>query len=140
VFQNVETDAAVLLRLVEFLARQLAKAGVDVRLGRAVSVDLVQELRPEVIVLATGASYRRPLGRVIPRLLDSRWARARALKRLLTTPAVTRVFYSALRKPNAGLERRLRALGLEVYRVGDCQSPGKTPAAMLGAARLAYRL
>jgi NADPH-dependent 2,4-dienoyl-CoA reductase/sulfur reductase-like enzyme len=140
VFQNVETDAAVLLRLVEFLARQLAKAGVDVRLGRAVTADLVQELRPEVIVLATGASYRRPLDWIIRRLLGSRWARARALKSLLTTPAVKRLFYSSLRKPNVGLDRRLRALGLEVHRVGDCQRPGKTPQAMLEATRLAYRL
>lgn len=140
VFQNVATDAPVLLRLVEFLARQLAKAGVDVRLGRVVTAEFVKDLRPEVVVLATGASYRGPLGPVIRRLLDSRWARARALKRLLTAPAVKRLFSSALRTPNAGLERRLRGLGLEVHRVGDCERPGKTPEAMLGAARLAYRL
>jgi len=140
VFQNVETDAAVLLRLVAFLTRQLAKAGVDVRLGRAATAELVQELRPEVIVLATGASYRGPLDPIIRHLLGSRWARARALKSLLTTPAVKRLFYSALRKPNVGLERPLRARGLEVHRIGDCQKPGKTPEAMLEATRLAYRL
>jgi len=33
VFQNVETDAAVLLKVVAFLGRQLAKVGVDVRLA-----------------------------------------------------------------------------------------------------------
>jgi len=140
VFQNVETDAPVLLKLVDFLVRQLAKAGVDVRLARAVTGELVRELRPDVVVLATGASYRRPLGWVIPRLLDSRWARARAVKTVLTKRAVKRVFYSVLRTPNVGLERRLRALGLEVYRIGDCHRPGKTPEAMLEAARLAYRL
>jgi 2,4-dienoyl-CoA reductase-like NADH-dependent reductase (Old Yellow Enzyme family) len=140
VFQNVETDAPVLLRLVEYLARQLAKAGVDVRLGRIVTAEFVKDLRPEVVVLAAGASYRRPLGPVIRRLLDSRWVRARALKRLLAAPAVKRLFSSALRTPNAGLERRLHGLGLEVHRVGDCERPGKTPEAMLGAARLAYRL
>jgi hypothetical protein len=89
-------------------------------------------------VLATGASYRRPLGRVIPRLLDSRWARA--LGTLLKQPAVKRLFYSGLRRPNVGLERRFRALGLEVHRIGDCHRPGRTPEAMLEAARLAYRL
>jgi hypothetical protein len=140
VFQNVETEASVLLKIVDFLARQVSKAGVDVRLARTMTVELVRELRPEVVVLATGASYRRPLGWIIPRLLGSRWARARALKTVLTKRAVKRVFYTALRKPNVGLERRMRALGLEVYRIGDCHRPGKTPEAMLEAARLAYRL
>lgn len=111
----------------------------------------MQELRPEgwgahppeVVVLATGASYRWPLGPIVRRLLDSRWARwarSRALKRLLTIPAIKRLFYSALRTPNVGLDRRLRALGLEVHCVGDCRTPGKTPEAMLDATRLAYRL
>ena len=140
IFQHVETDPAVLLRIVTFLGRQLAKAGVDVQLGRTVTAALVQELRPDVVVLATGASYRGPLGPVVRGVLASRWARARALKRLLTTPRVKRLFYSTLRTPNAGLERRLRALGFEVHRVGDCHTPGKTPEAMLEAARLAYRL
>jgi 2,4-dienoyl-CoA reductase-like NADH-dependent reductase (Old Yellow Enzyme family) len=140
VFQNVETDAAVLLKFVAFLAGNLGKAGVDVRLARTVSEELVRELQPEVIVLATGASYRGALEVVIRALLASRWGRGRALKRLLTIPVVKRLFYSALRTPNAGLERRLRALGLEVHRVGDCHTPGKTPAAMLEATRLAYRL
>ena len=140
VFQNVETEAPVLLKLVEFLARQLSKAGVDVRLARRVTAELVQELRPEVVVLATGASYRRPLGWIIPRLLDARWARTRMLKTLLTKRAAKRLFYSWLRRPNVGLERRLRALGLEVHRIGDCHWPGRTPEAMLEAARLAYRL
>ncbi len=140
VFQNVETEAATLLKLVQFLARQLGKAGVDVRLGRAATVELVQELRPEVVVLATGASYRRPLGWVIPRLLDSRWARARALKTLLTKRVIKQLLHERLRTPNVGLERRLRALGLDVYRIGDCHRPGTTPKAMRDAATLAYRL
>lgn len=140
IFQNVETDAPVLLRLVDYLARQLEKAGVDVRLGRAVTTDLVRELRPDIVVLATGASYRRPLGWIFPRLLNSRWAKAGAFKAILTKRSVKRLFYSRLRRPNAGLEQRLRGLGLEVYRIGDCHRPGRTPEAMLEAARLAYRL
>jgi hypothetical protein len=62
------------------------------------------------------------------------------LKTLLTKRSVKRLFYGPLRKPNAGLARRFRSPGTEVYRVGDCQRPGKTPEAMLEAARLAYRL
>ena len=140
VFQSVETDAPVLLRLVEFLARQIAMAGVDVQLARTVTVELVRELRPDVVVLATGASYRRPLGWIIPRLLSSRWARSRALRTLSTKRAFKKLLESGLRKPNVGLERSLRALGLEVHRIGDCHRPGRTPAAMLDAATLGHRL
>ena len=140
VFQNVETDPAVLLRLVAFQARQLAAAAVEVRLGQAVTTDLVDELRAEVVVLATGASYRGGLGLVIRRLLGSRWGRARAVERLLGHPAVKRLFYTRLRRPNAALEQPLRARGVDVHRIGDCQRPGKTPEAMLDATRLAYRL
>jgi hypothetical protein len=140
VFQNVETEPAALLKLVEFLSWRLSRAGVDVRLGQDATTGLVRQFQPDAVVLATGASYRRPLGHVIPRLLDSRWARGRALKTLLKRPVVKRLFYSALRTPNAGLERRLPTLGLEVHRIGDCHRPGRTPEAMLEAARLASRL
>jgi 2,4-dienoyl-CoA reductase-like NADH-dependent reductase (Old Yellow Enzyme family) len=141
VFQNVETDAPVLLRIVDFLARQLAAAGVEVRLGQEATAALVKEWRPDVVVLAAGASYRGPLGPVVRRLLGSRWGRARVLARLLAMPAAKRLgSSSALRKPNAGLWRRLQALGVEVHRIGDCHTPGRTPDAMLDAARLAYRL
>ncbi|HSF04549.1 MAG TPA: FAD-dependent oxidoreductase [Methylomirabilota bacterium] len=140
VFQNVETDAEVLLKLIEFLARQLGKAGVDVRLAQAATAALVRELRPEVVVLATGASYRWPLGRVIPRLLDSRWGRAHTLATLLKRPAVKRLLHEALRTPNVELEPHFGALGLEVHHIGDCHRPGRTPEAILEAARLAYSL
>lgn len=138
--EDLKVGRLVLLKLVAFLARRLAKAGVDVRLGRVATAGLVQELEPDAIVLATGASYRRPLGRVIPLLLASRWAQSRALKSLLKKPGVKRLFSSGLRRPNVGLERRLRASGFEVHRIGDCHRPGRTPEAMLEAARLAYRL
>jgi len=108
VFQNVETDPAVLLRLVTFLARQLGKVGVDVQLARTVTPALVRQLRPDVIVLATGAAYRPPLGPLVRGLLRSRWRHGRTLKWLLTRRTVKSWFYSTLRKPNARLERRLR--------------------------------
>ena len=140
IFQNVETDASVLLRFVEFLGRQLGTVGVAVKLGQAVTPRLVNELKPEVVVLATGASYRVPFRWLIPRLLDSRWARAGSLKALLGRTVVKRLVYSVLRTPNSRLERHIRELGVEVHRIGDCHRPGKTPEAMVEALTLAYRL
>jgi 2,4-dienoyl-CoA reductase-like NADH-dependent reductase (Old Yellow Enzyme family) len=139
-FQNVETSAEVLLGLVNFLARQLVKAGVEVKVGQVVTRALLEQWKPEVVVLATGASYRVPFRWVIPRLLNSRWAHARVLKELLKKAAIKRLFYYAIRKPNNRLARRLRVSRIDVWFIGDCQRLGKTPEALASAAELAHRL
>lgn len=43
-------------QLVKYLARQLEKAGVKVELGRAVTPELVEEMKPDVVIVATGAA------------------------------------------------------------------------------------
>ena len=139
-FQNVETSAPVVLQLVEFLARQLVPAGVDVRLGATVTPALVAELKPETVVLATGARYRIPLRWALPPLLGSRWGRSRAVKALLKTRWVRRLLSSAMRKRAGGLDRRLRRSGVPVERIGDCHEPRTTVEAMRDAAQLADRL
>jgi 2,4-dienoyl-CoA reductase-like NADH-dependent reductase (Old Yellow Enzyme family) len=139
-FQNVETRAPVVLMFVEFLERQLARVGVQVRLGQAVSADLVQAWKPDVVVLATGASYRAPFGWLVPRLLASRWARSPAFLALLRRPAIKRLLFHGIRKPNDGLARLLAGVAADVRRIGDCERLGTTPEAMLAAAEIAYRL
>lgn len=139
-FQNAETNPAVLLGFVEFLARGVARAGVEVRLGQAVTPEVVRALRPDVVVLATGASYRAPFRWFIPRLLDSGWARAWVVKALLRKVAIERLVDDAIRKPNDRLARRLHGSGVDVRRIGDCDRPRRTPEAMAAAAELAYRL
>ena len=138
-FQNVETNPPVVLRFVEFLARQLERAGVDVRLGETVTGGLIDALNPETVVLATGASYRVPLRWVLPPLLESRWGRSRAVKALLETPWVRRLLFSVMRKRNDRLDRHLRRSGVRVQRIGDCNRPRKTVEAMRDAAELADR-
>lgn len=139
-FQAVETNPTVLARFVDFLARELPRAGVAVRLGRTVSRRLVAELRPEVVVLATGAVYRWPFSWLVPRLLDAPVLTSGLLKKLLARELVKRLVYSALRRPADALERPLRRAGVEVYRVGDARRPGRTPEAMVDAAKLGHQL
>ncbi|GIX47517.1 MAG: hypothetical protein KatS3mg131_1728 [Candidatus Tectimicrobiota bacterium] len=138
-FQNVETRAEVLLRFVAFLARQLERAGVEVHLGQRVTPPQVARLQPEVVVLATGATYRLPF-LWLPWLLSCGWGRGRRWQRLLRQPWVKRLLFEVVRKPVAHLARPLRAAGLEVVCIGDCLRPGKTPEAMAAAAALADRL
>ncbi len=139
-FQNVETSAPVVLKFVEFLARQLGGAGVEVRMAETITPRLVEALKPETVVLAAGASYRLPFRWVLPPLLRSRWGRSGAVKALLGKPWGRRLLYSVLRKPNDGLERRIRRAGVPVERIGDCNEPRKTIDAMRDAADLADRL
>jgi 2-enoate reductase len=42
-------------QLVQYFSTQLPKVGVDVRLGHEATPDLVQRMRPDVVIVATGA-------------------------------------------------------------------------------------
>lgn len=48
------------LRLLEWLTRQMEELGVDVRLNTPASVEAVEALRPDALIVATGASRERP--------------------------------------------------------------------------------
>jgi NADPH-dependent 2,4-dienoyl-CoA reductase/sulfur reductase-like enzyme len=47
-------------QIIKYLSRQVQKAGVKVELGTEVTPELVAELKPDVVVIATGASPLRP--------------------------------------------------------------------------------
>ncbi|MBM3132914.1 MAG: FAD-binding protein, partial [Chloroflexi bacterium] len=46
--------------LIDYLAGQIRKQGVDIRLGREVTPALVAELKPDVVIVAVGADYPEP--------------------------------------------------------------------------------
>jgi hypothetical protein len=149
----VDNDGAVLLRFAAYLEGQLARLGVDVRRNLTATAALVRDLAPEAVVLATGASYRRPLGWLVPRVVEStgapRWPPQPTNARNPWRSSIPRYFDgllerlvsgSALRRPNAALARELAAAGVEAHLVGDCRRPGRTPEAVLDAAEVACRL
>jgi len=43
-------------QLVKYLSRQVEKVGVKVELGKEVTLELVEEMKPDVVIVATGAS------------------------------------------------------------------------------------
>ncbi len=47
-------------RLAEYLKRQIEKVNVKVELGREVNPELIKKLKPDVVILATGASHLVP--------------------------------------------------------------------------------
>ena len=46
--------------LIKYHTRQLEKAGVQVRLNEEVSLKFVEEMKPDVVILATGSSHSMP--------------------------------------------------------------------------------
>lgn len=61
-------------RLTQYLACQVRKAGVRIELGREVGSGVIQEMRPDVVIVATGATPLIPED--IPGLNDERVATA----------------------------------------------------------------
>jgi 2,4-dienoyl-CoA reductase-like NADH-dependent reductase (Old Yellow Enzyme family)/thioredoxin reductase len=47
-------------QVVGYLSREVAKVGVKIELGKEVTPSLIDELKPDTVVVATGASPRRP--------------------------------------------------------------------------------
>ncbi|MBT8224631.1 MAG: FAD-dependent oxidoreductase [Dactylosporangium sp.] len=80
----VKGDREDIAGLAGYLARQVRQAGVDVRLGREATPGTVDELRPDVVLVATGGAHDIPdiPGIDGPNVLTSRALHARA-KRLL---------------------------------------------------------
>ena len=136
-FQYVETNEPTVLKFVDFLGGELRWIGVEVRLGERVTASQVAAAKPDVVVLAPGARYCVPFNLIFPRLLGTQRASGR-LSVISTRPFMRRLFYDRLRTPDIALERGLRALGVEVRRIGDCHRPGKTPEAMTEAAEVAF--
>ena len=43
-------------QLIQYLSAQVEKAGVQVELGKEVTPELIDELKPDALIVATGAS------------------------------------------------------------------------------------
>ncbi len=49
-------NKGILREFSEYLARQVKKAGAEIRLGKEATADYVEEAKPDVVIVATGAS------------------------------------------------------------------------------------
>jgi 2,4-dienoyl-CoA reductase-like NADH-dependent reductase (Old Yellow Enzyme family) len=140
VFQYVDTNERSILKFVDFLARELTRTGVDVRLGAAGTASEIERLKPDVVLLAAGASYRFPFNLLVPAVLGSPLRGSPRLKTFLQRPGVKQWFYTTIRKADARLAAELGALGIETRRIGDCRVPGRALDAIAHAAEVASQL
>jgi hypothetical protein len=132
--------AAVLQQLIDYLAREMKEAGVTVHLSRTLDAAAVRAEQPEVVVLATGASYRFPFNWLIPPLFALGLMRTGWMARLTAHPRFKDFFFYRARTPRRALARQLAAQGIEVHPIGDCSRPGKTQEAIASAYELARQL
>jgi pyruvate/2-oxoglutarate dehydrogenase complex dihydrolipoamide dehydrogenase (E3) component len=57
---SVPSHMQELSQLIKYLSRQVEKAGVKVELGKEVTPELVKEMKPDVVIVATGACPLTP--------------------------------------------------------------------------------
>jgi len=54
------TEREDILKLVDYLKIQIAKAGVDIREGKEATVEIVRLIKPDVVIVATGGRHKDP--------------------------------------------------------------------------------
>ncbi|MFG1230343.1 oxidoreductase [Xanthobacter wiegelii] len=137
-FQGVEANPASLLRYVDRLVQRCREAGVAFVFGCDIAADPQRLDGFDLVVLATGATYRPGLG-MIPALLRAGVARLPLIRRWAADPALRDWFYfrarvSHVNRLKAGLGNR------KVLVIGDAVKPGKSQAAIRSAFEAAYGL
>ena len=118
--------------LTSYLANQVRKAGVKVELGKKVTVDLIDTIRPDAVIVATGSrlSWLGWLTAGLISILGWRQIRDTGGRRSLRRTGgekrdnmgVHTVFLMAA-QPNQALVRGLGGKVPEVYHAGDCTDP-----------------
>ena len=135
-FQGVEASPGPLLRYIDRLEQRCREEGATFEFSSDVVRAPERLAGFDLVVVATGATYRPGLG-LIPALLRAGALRLPGLARLATSPAVRDWFYTRARRPAAdGLRRRLGRA--EIVVIGDALRPGKSDAAILSAFEAAY--
>ncbi len=135
-FQAVTADPLPLERFVERLEKRCRESGVTFVFNSDVFADLNRLSGFDLVVLATGASYRTGLG-MIPALLRVGFAKLPGIRDLAGSDGWRDWFYYRARVSHAEAMRR-RLGGRKVIVIGDALAPGKSVAAIRSAFEAAY--
>lgn len=139
IFQNVESRASVIEKFIDYQIQAARSEGVEISLSVPFNERLIDRISPDLIIVATGASYRFPLNLIIPILLKSSVIRS-PLKRILLhihqSTKLKDLFYRTLRKPNTRILSIIKKRGFNSYTIGDCHQLGTSQEAILSAVQL----
>lgn len=131
--------------LTEYLSRQLERHNVKVELGKTVTPELVQSLKPDAVIVATGARFTLPK-RALAMIagLLAFWVlgeRKRVVDQVLKDRGGRKQSYGAhslilaAARPDQRLLQRLPPQLSEVYLAGDCVEPFGIMEAVAAGAR-----
>ncbi len=141
IFQDVDLQASMIERFIDYQIHSAKTAGVELLSSTLLNEGLIHLVHPDVVILATGSSYRFPLNLVFPFLLKTGVVQISLFKKILqrihNSSGLQTLFYKTLRKSNLQILSLLKERRLKFYTVGDCQKPGTTQEALLSAARIA---
>ena len=141
IFQEVDMRPSMLEKFIDQQVYAAKTAGVEILSSTSVDEILIDRIHPDVVILATGSSYRFPLNIIFPFLLKSGVVQLslfkRLLKRIHESQTLHDLFFKKLRKSNLRFLSLLKQKGLRFYTIGDCQQLGTTQEALLSAVRVA---
>ncbi len=137
-FQNVDADPKSLQRYIDSLVGECEGLGVTIEYGWRLSQRADELAEFDHIVVATGATYRGGMARLIAGLLSAGMLRAPVLRGIATHPGVRKWFYEKARKPTRGPVSQWLPRGVKVTVIGDARVAGKSDAAIRDALFSAY--
>ena len=137
VFEEVDLRPSMIERFIDYQICSARNAGVEILVSTRLEKKLIDRIRPDVVILATGSPFRLPLNILILFLLKSGVVHTSPLKRILrtinTVPKLHRLFFKTFRKPNVPHLSLLQGKKLDFFVVGDCETPGNTQEALRSA-------
>jgi hypothetical protein len=140
VFQDQDLQPSMIERFIDYQVLAAKAAGAELHSLASLDNALIDRVKPDVIVLTTGASYRFPLSLIIPFLLRTGIIRIALFKKMSIaihdSPRFQNMFFKTFRKRNLQPLAMAKKRGLKVYTVGDCDKPGRTQEALLSAASI----
>lgn len=132
-FQDVEATPYAFDNYIADLVRTCELAGAQLKFGVDVTRTPAELARFDLIVVATGASYRAGLGGPADLLLRSGAARWPGLSALFSKPAVRDWLYYRARRATGAQIAGLAKPRQKVIVIGDAATPGKSQAAIAQA-------
>ncbi|MBM2831105.1 MAG: oxidase [Dehalococcoidia bacterium] len=135
--------------LARYSARQVEKAGVKVERGRAVTAATLEAIKPDAVVLATGARItlvRRVIAGMVLFLARMGYPGIQDKGLLLKSPTKRRQILGvqtpllAAARPNQELLSLVRGRVDEVYLAGDCLEPSGIMQALTDGERIGHSL
>jgi hypothetical protein len=140
IFQKVDMNSSQVEKFIEYQICAAKSAGAEILSNTSLDEKLLDRVHPQMVILATGASYKFPLNILVPLLFHSGLARIfpfkGMVKKIHQSPKWEDLFFKTLRRSNDQWVSLLEEKKFKFQAIGDCNLPGKTQEAILSAVQI----